>query len=107
MHNIEPGQLKIRYLDWLPSALLIILLAVATLTQLFVDPGVGLANNGDYGRLLYQLGLAFPASATSGEQRFDYINLIYQIKSERDVFSVGYLTSERALLEPALIVNAP
>ena len=92
------------WLQQLPTSgkiLMIVILAIIC-WQLFVPPVVGLADNGDYGRVMMVGKLVLPESAQETAY-FDHINLKYIVHPE----SIGlwYWTSQLFLVKGAVLVN--
>jgi hypothetical protein len=70
--------------------------------QLFAPPVVGLANNGDFERLMDEVGLQYTVNAY-GDRYFNYINLTFASGAPRQ--DTGLVSSQQLLVELALFVN--
>jgi hypothetical protein len=82
--------------SWLGPLLFVLVLSVLVLPRLVGGSPIGLADNGDYERVLDRVGLAYPASLPGGRY-FDHVNLRYVRAEPRNN---GYASS--ALLPAGL-----
>jgi hypothetical protein len=82
-----------------PKVSLVVLIAALLLCwQLIAPPVVGIANNGDFGKLLGRFGLGAP-------NEFQYANTHY-LFSDQYRWQSGFSSSELLLIVPMLAVNA-
>jgi hypothetical protein len=81
------------------SLLLLALICV----QLFVPPVTGLANNGDFERLMSSVGLSYDENVPYEEKYFKYINLKFNL--DPDNSKLDYMSSEILLLYLAIFLN--
>jgi hypothetical protein len=84
----------------LPSVIIISSAVVVIGWQLMVPPVVGLANNGDFGKILGNFGLGAPR-----EHEFIFADTSYDFDS-RYFYKAGYSSSELILVLPALALSA-
>ncbi|MEI7832662.1 MAG: hypothetical protein WCJ56_05650 [bacterium] len=92
------------WLQQLPTSgkiLMIVILAIIC-WQLFVPPIVGLADNGDYDRVMMVGKLVLPESAQETAY-LDHINLKYTVHPEDTI--IWYWTSQLFLVKGAVLVN--
>jgi hypothetical protein len=80
---------------------LLALLASSLVYQLLCPPVVGTADNGDYGRVLYQVGLKHVAGIARA--RFVNVELKYRYTDEQEV---AYLTTQVPIVRLALRLNS-
>lgn len=78
-----------------------LLFAAAVIVQVFVPPVVGLANNGDFGKVIGIFSLTNPQ-----EDEFGFLTLKFRFDPERFLW-VGYASSEQLLAASAVALNAP
>src|SRR5260370_40959546 len=84
----------------LPSAIIISSAVVVISWQLMLRPVVGLANNGDFGKVLGSFGLGAPR-----EHEFRFADTKYDFDS-RYFYKNGFFSSEFILVVPALALSA-
>jgi hypothetical protein len=84
------------------TGLLLLLMACAIGYQLLVPPIVGLANNGDYERMMGRLGLQFTSQAYEAKY-FRYVNQRFSV--EEPWWDSGAISSQYLLLWTVLAVN--
>ncbi len=94
------GERPPRDFPW--ETLAVALMACVIGYQLFVPPVVGLANNGDFERLMDRVGLQYVVSNYS-DKYFNYINLTFATDAPRH--ETGLISSQQLLVEIALLVN--
>ena len=83
---------------------LVIVLAALLGIRLFTRPVIGMANNGDFERLLCPAGLHYPAHLEWPEKYFYRINRTFEIGPVPDNCAL-YVTSGTLLVQAALWVN--
>jgi hypothetical protein len=84
------------------ESIVLLLLAVAIAYQLFLEPVVGMANNADFWRLFLPAGLGFKSTAEYWDTVFRFIDTKFVFVPPRPF---RYLTSERPILNVALVLN--
>ncbi len=82
---------------------ILVLLAAGILYQVLLPPVVGLADNGDFGRLMDQTGLSYVAP-DSGDDRSEFVELHFLTNQPREP-AAGYVSSELILVGAALILD--
>jgi len=79
------------------------LIAAAILYQVLVPPVVGLADNGDFRRMMDQTGLTLPTGEPYNKP-FQFIDLRYVVDEPRAP-DAGYMSSELIFVNAALMLN--
>ena len=79
------------------------LIAAAILYQVLVPPVIGLADNGDFRRMMDQTGLALPTGEPYNKP-FQFIDLRFVVGEPR-ASDAGYTSSELIFVNAALILN--
>jgi hypothetical protein len=79
------------------------LIAAAILYQVLVPPVVGLADNGDFRRMMDQTGLTLPTGEPYNKP-FQFIDLRYVVDEPRAP-DAGYVSSELIFVNAALMLN--
>jgi hypothetical protein len=90
---MTPARIRIR--EHIPSLVLAAIIGY----QLFVPPSIGLANNGDFGKVTGLFGFDSPPGDT-----YSYIDLKYRFES-RYHYNSGFYSSETLLVPVALVLN--
>ena len=86
------------------AALLIIGVTASIVSfQLFVSPVVGLADNGDFEKVMGIVGLRYPPELTRDQRYFRWVHTRYAF-AEPNWWRSGYLTSETPLARAARIL---
>ena len=80
-----------------PARIVVSIAALILFWQLILPPVVGVANNGDFGKLLDRFRLG-------GPNEFQYISTRYVV-DQRNHFQSGYWSSELVLIWPMLQIN--
>ncbi len=93
LRRLRPDRLEI-------SVLLV--LSLAAVYQLFVEPIVGIADNRDFARLMDPAGLDYPSVASYRESVFQFVETKFV---SAKVYTYRYLTSERPILGIARLLN--
>lgn len=78
------------------------LVAAGILYQVLLPPVVGLANNGDFERLMGQAGLSYAAPDSRGD-RFEFVELHFRTDRPSEPMA-GYFSSEVIFVDTALIL---
>lgn len=77
-------------------------LAVVLIAQLLITPVLGLANNGDFERIMTWGGLKLPAGIVGDAQYFGFFNRVYEIGAAH---LGGYVSSTILFLKVAVWIN--
>jgi hypothetical protein len=77
--------------------------AAILIFQLLVPPPIGLADNGDFGKISARFNL-YPAVENVDDSAFRYIHLHYDLQSENHL-ETGFQSSEALLVGVALLLN--
>lgn len=86
-----------------PEAAAVALAAAIIVSLLMVKPIIGVADNGDFGRIMGSTGLEYMSNEYN-DKYFGYMNREYRVKDSRP-FGGGYFSTEIALVELAKLVN--
>jgi hypothetical protein len=84
-----------RRFEWITP----VLFAVIVSYQLFVPPAVGLANNGDFAKVLGIFDLAAPV-----EDEYQFLSTTYSFHPKHHIW-FGFLSSEQLLAAAAILLN--
>lgn len=99
MHRVAHVLFELGCLEWLTAGAVVLIIAY----QLLIPPAIGLADNGDYSRVMGPLGLQY--TATSRDERyFNYFNPKYKFESTTQWD--GLVSSETAVVACAIAVNS-
>lgn len=98
--NTPPLQEAIGRSRW--DALVVLAMACAIGYQLFLPPVVGLANNGDFERLMGRVGLQYTVQGYE-DKYFSYI--ITRFRVVEPWWNSGVISSQQLLLKIALVAN--
>jgi hypothetical protein len=90
--------------ELLAACVLALVLAALLGLRLFTEPVIGIANNGDFERMLCPAGLHYPSQLEWPEKYFFWINRTFEIGPVPDNCSL-YVTSGSLLVRSALWVN--
>jgi hypothetical protein len=90
---MTPARIRVR--EHIPSLVLAAIIGY----QLFIPPSIGLANNGDFGKVTGLFGFDSPPGDT-----YSYIDLKYHFES-RYRYNSGFYSSETLLVPVALVLN--
>ena len=77
--------------------------AALMLYLLFLWPPIGMANNGDFGRLIWTFGME-AENRSQPDESYNYVNLRYRFTTERLGFFESF-TSEYITILPALFLH--
>ena len=94
----------VRQCDLHFELMIFVLLAAAVLYQVLVPPVVGLADNGDFWRLLDQTGLSYAPPGPRGGDVFSFIELRFLTDQPRET-AAGYVSSELIFVNAALFLD--
>ncbi|MBL0388219.1 hypothetical protein JJB07_16520 [Tumebacillus sp. ITR2] len=85
-----------------PEWIALLFIGVVLIGQLLLTPVVGLANNGDFERIMVWAGLKVPNGVTGDAQYFGFFNRVYEIG---DIHLSGYVSSTILFLKVAVWIN--
>jgi hypothetical protein len=90
--------------ELLAACVLALVLATLLGMRLFTEPVIGIANNGDFERLLCPAGLSYPSHLEWPERYFFWINRTFEVGPVPDNCSL-YVVSGSLLVRSALWIN--
>jgi len=89
MQKIKHGLTKLPWLD----IVVLVIIGVILSVNLLVLPAIGLADNGDYGRMMAKVGLEHNSS-TEGDRYFNYFDRIYRVVPPTTALFGDFISTE-------------